>query len=357
MFLTLIKEHIPWRLTKVAYEWSAVFWKNREDFQYWNSLLSTALEVGFRHHDPQKFRMLGDLTHTQHHQELADVVFKSNWSESIADLLCALIAYDHDEPAVKSIGIYKRHIADLHNNFTGPFSLRLRQLVVRSIELIGHEGFGEGEAGKFIGLLNHLCIGVENLDWPYDWASMLVEIIQTTEGTRRLAIQAWEFLVKVAISYPWAFENVTTYDPRVTDLLLGGQEWEKLECWLGVVWLAWVPETDRGIEDIRSATNLLFRQKPEAIRRLTQWMEDCTWRWARATPAPFREICERAQLDATWVHFRVCEICSEAYVAFKLCLRSGTPPNGGGEGSPHLLPPTQSAPSVGGRYRESLPLI
>jgi hypothetical protein len=133
-------ESEPSRSEEAAYRWCAVIWENRESCEEWESLLFLSLKVGFRHHDPQKFRPEVDLTHTQHHQEFADAVFKSGRSEAIEDLLCALIVYDDSEPAVKSFGLYKRHITDLRNRVTVPFSPRLQRLVVLSVELIGYKG-------------------------------------------------------------------------------------------------------------------------------------------------------------------------------------------------------------------------
>jgi hypothetical protein len=342
-------ESEPSRSEKAAYRWCAVIWENRKSCEEWEDLLFLSLKVGFRHHDPQKFRPEVDLTHTQHHQEFADAVFKSGRSEAIEDLLCALVVYDNSEPAVKSFSIYKQHIADLHNRVTLPFSLRLRRLVIHSIELIGPRGFEEGMAGSFVGLLNHLHISVEDAGWWYDWTSILVEIIQSAEGVRHLAVHVWDFLTEHTTMYPGSFGGGITYDPHVTDFLLDAQEWEKLECWLGVVWIVWLPEAGDVTEDVESATNLLFRRKPDAVRKLTQWMEQWSRPWGKAIPVSFQAICEQAQLDAGQVYFCIHMVFSE----FKLCSRLRPPPDGGTEPLPH----TRSPPHLDDRYWELLPLI
>ena len=53
---------------------------------------------------------------------------------------------------------------------------------------------------KFLGLLNYLRFGVEDVNALSQWASLLLEIIRTPEGAQHLAIQSWEVLVELAIS-------------------------------------------------------------------------------------------------------------------------------------------------------------
>ena len=294
--LTTLENH-PSCLTELAYQWCPVIW---ERFGDWARLFLLPLKIGFRHLDSSDRWIQANLTHVNHNQSFLDTVFKTSKIEAIADLLQALTVKDRSgEPARISLRLCTSHIVDLHNRVPMPFSPRLRRLVARSVEFFGREGFEEGGAGKFVWLLNHLCIGVEDMDWPYDWTSILVEIIQSAEGIRHLDIKVWELLAKLATSYSRALRTKVTYDPRVTRFLLESEEWEKLECWLGVVWMAWLPETDDETEDLNSATNLLFRQKPDSVRKLTQWMEEWSEDRRKAIPVPFQEICEQALQDAS----------------------------------------------------------
>ena len=69
---------------------------------------------------------------------MVDVVSKSRKSEAIVDLLYAwTLGYSLYVPLITCIG----HLVCLRNLV--PPSSRLRQLVIRSIELIGCEGFEE----------------------------------------------------------------------------------------------------------------------------------------------------------------------------------------------------------------------
>ena len=199
-------ENCPWRLTEIAYGWAAVIWENHQGCDDWESLLFLSLEVGFRCFDPLGRRYIGGLIHTEVHRELTETVFRSNKSEAIADLLCALTVRDNYEPAVRTFGTCVRHIVNLHNSMAGmamSFSPRLRQLVMKSITLIGFEGFKEVGAESSIGLLNHLHIDAEEKDVSRGWSSMLLRIVLSPGGHRHLAIQSWDFLVKLTIKYPW----------------------------------------------------------------------------------------------------------------------------------------------------------
>ena len=163
-----------------------------------------ALEAGFRHLDPQYRRIPGSLTHTEHHRKLVSVIFQSNNSEAIADLLHAWTSIGRSHgPAHKLLRICTGHLVDLHNRVD--FSSRLRRLVIRSVELIGHEGFKEGGMERFIELLNNLDVGVEDMDSYFKWALILLATVQSSEGARGLSTHSWELLAEFTALHPWAF--------------------------------------------------------------------------------------------------------------------------------------------------------
>ena len=308
-------ENRPWWLAQMAYEWCALIWKNRQSCVDWEDLLFLSLEVGFRSLDPLKRWYLADLTHTEHHRELAGAVFKSNRPEAIADLLWALTVCDDRGPAVKLFSICKEHIVDLQINIPAPFPPRLQRLVMDSIALIGYKGFEEVGTERFVGLLNLLHIGVEETIIPIEWNSILLETAQSSEGCRHLTIQSWELLVKLTTSRPWRLSD-TVYTPCVASSLLAAQEWDKLECWMGVVWMMWPPEIGDVPEDLERSTESLFRQRPGAVTKLTRWMEE----WSRGreadVPESFERFCQRAHeavgpLFVRWV-------CSDSHVGIVL---------------------------------------
>ena len=289
-------ENRPRCLTKMAYEWCSVICENRQTFGYWDRLVLYSLEVGFRHLDPQCRQIGVELTHAEHHRELVEVVFKRKESEVIADLLQAWTLrniYDGDDQADALLGICAGHLVDVHNLV--PLSPRLRRLVIRSIELIGYKRFEEVGTGRFVDLLNHLHVDVEDMDNEFQWMGILLDTIKSSEGARDLSIRSWELLVElVTATLFWFLKlRIPTYTPKVMASLLEAQEWDKLECWIGVVWMAWPPETDAAMEAVEDAMVSLSRQRPGAVQKLTQWMERWGTRWSNKVPEAFQRICKQ----------------------------------------------------------------
>jgi hypothetical protein len=226
----------PQYLAEMAYEWCSVICKNRKSCEDWESLVLYSLEIGFRHL-PLNRRIPVTLNHTDHHRELRDIVFGTKESEVIADLLQAWTTN-----GAQLLGICVEHLVGLYN--TVPFSPRLRKLVVRSVAFIGYKRFAEEGAGRIVELLNHLHLGVEDIHYPYTWMPILLAAIQSPEGIQSLSIRSWELLAELTKSWQSGLED-SVYDPQVTASLLEAQEWEKLECWMGVVWMAWPPRLMR----------------------------------------------------------------------------------------------------------------
>ena len=286
----LIKlENRPVLLTQMAYEWCSVICKNQRGLEDWENLLLISLEIGFRHLDIQDPHIT--LTHTEHHRELVDVIFKSQESEAIGDLLYAWARNQSPEPAHELLGLCTGHLVDLHN--LGPFSSRLRRIIIRSIGLLGYKGFEEVGLDKLIELLNHLHVTVEDMDQRLSWGLLLLSFLELPEGVRRLSNWYWDSLLELATSIKWLLKGAVSYNPWIMRYLAEAQEWSKLECWIATVWVLWPPETD-GIteEDLERSMMMLFRQRPGAVRRLEEWMEQ--WSQTCGIPASFQRICKQA---------------------------------------------------------------
>lgn len=84
----------------------------REDSQCsWKSLLLASPDVYFRHLNERRKHIETRFTRIEHHREMVDLVFKSQKSETIADLLHALTTDDYSlEPVHTIIGICAGHI-------------------------------------------------------------------------------------------------------------------------------------------------------------------------------------------------------------------------------------------------------
>jgi hypothetical protein len=287
----------PKCLAEMAYEWCSVISRNRQSCEDWKSLVLCSLEIGFGHLDSSCQWSRSGLIHTEHHRELPEIVFGSKKSEAIEDLLQAWTMGDINGVCQVSAlpGFCMGYIVGLHHLV--PFSPRLRELVVRSVEIVGYKGFAEGGTEKFVELLNYLHVGVEDVHEPTKWVQILLDAFKSPEGIQSLSIQLWEFLVELAVGYSELFKG-PVYSPQVTASLLEAREWEKLEYWMSFVWMAWPLQTDATIED---AMVQLFRQRPDAVQSLTQWMEE----WSKAqdgevteevvkeVPEAFKRICKQ----------------------------------------------------------------
>ena len=282
----------PMCLTEIAYDWCSVVYKNRQRLWDWEGLLLTCLQIGFRHFVPQDRHTVLALTYTEHHLGMVDIVFESQNDDTIADLL---YSWTVDSSLHIVPDAYAERLVCLQNLV--PFSSRLRRLVIRSVELLGCRGFKGVGMERFVGLLNHLHVAVEDMDDGCDWANLLLDTIKSFEGTQLLSHWYWELLVELALSPSAALRYTTPYNQETTTFLAEAQEWNKLECWMGTVWISWPPESYNGIteEDLGSSILLLFRQRPGAFQKLEQWME----RWSQETrseiPGSFQRICKQAR--------------------------------------------------------------
>jgi hypothetical protein len=192
----------PARLTEMAYEWCSVICENHEIFKDWESLLLVCLEIGFRHSDFQRQSTEARIDSSEHHRGLVDVVFKSQESEVIADLLQAwTMGGRYGELGRALLGSCAGHLVGLHNFV--PFSPRLRRLVIRSVELIGYKGFEGVGVERLIGLLDHLHVAVEDMDEKGNWVKLLSDTVQSPEGTQHLSYWYWDSLVELTASEPW----------------------------------------------------------------------------------------------------------------------------------------------------------
>jgi len=305
-------EHRPEYLTAAVYEWCSVIYEKRERIPDWESLLPVCLEIGFRHLDFQTGSIEASLTHTKHHRGLVDVVFQSQESESIADLLHAWTAKRkyHERP-LDLLGFCLVHLVGLHNLV--PFSPRLRRLIIRSIELIGYKGFEGVGVERFIRLLNHLRVTVEDMDKKGNWGKLLLDTIQSSEGTQHLSHWYWELMVELAtLEYllelaptDLLMEQGAPSDSRLLRLdlahslqiiksLTKAKEWNKLECWVGIVWMLLPKGLDPGEGDLDHSMTLLFRQRPGAAQKLEQWMEQWSQTHGEDIPESFRKAHKQA---------------------------------------------------------------
>ena len=290
-------ERRPSCLTTEAYKWCSVISRNYSDLVDGKNLLFLSLEIGFRQLDPKHPQIPAELTHTKHHRRMADIVFESGDEEVIADLLHARTSRSGSHKPPSSLNACARHIVGLR-----PSSPRLRRLTIRAVGLIGYQRFAQVGMEGFFELLNQLGAGVEDMDGNEGWTTFLLDTIQSSEDVQHLSLPYWELLTELLILESQRLEAVA-WSPRIMASLEGNQEWDqergKLECWMGIVWMAWPPETGSTAEgEVRDATLSLFRQRPGAAQKLEEWMERWSERSGKAVPESFRQVCEQVRHEA-----------------------------------------------------------
>ena len=269
----------------MAYEWCSVILEHHQSSEDWDILLLLSLEIGFRHLGPDSSANDLNLNHTEHHRGLVDVVVKNNDSEAIADLL---YTWTWGTEPCAFLGTCAEHLVGLRDRVI--FSPRLRRLGIRSVELIGYEGFQGVEMERFCQLLDHLCVTVRDMDKKLEYMMLLLDCLQFPEGVRHLSHPYWELLAELATS-----ECLDpAFNPRITALLVEAQEWNKLEYWIATVWMMWPPGNGTIEEGLEHSTLLLFHQRPDAVRKLTLWTERWSEKHRKEVPESFKRTCQQA---------------------------------------------------------------
>ena len=294
--LSMLDEH-PVCLITMTYEWCSLICENYQSLVDGNFLIRYSLQIGFRHLDPQDDKITAELIHTEHHQKLVGIVFGEGryWhDEGIADLLQAWTSRSDPHEPYTLLKTCARHLVGLRSP-----SIRLRSLVIRAIEPIGYQEFEQVGVGKFLRFLDELRVGVGDMKSSSRftrpnryrvsrWARILLATIHSPEGIH-LSQPYWEFLTELTIFGRWLPES----RPQIMTSLEDAREWEKLECWVDIVWMLW-PSEPSGTEELERVTLSLFRQRPSAIPRLEQWLGR---RRHFHVPETFVRICEHARFE------------------------------------------------------------
>jgi len=281
------------QLTERAYEWCSVICENYSTLEGARNLLLLSLEIGFRCIDNPRQRIEAKLVYTEHHQKLANIVFSSEDGEAIADLLCAWTSWSDSHTSYPQLEMCAEYLICLHH--LHPFSSRLRSHIIYAIELIGYQQFEQVGVEGFIQLLNDLQVCAKDLDYELKWARLLLDIIQSSEKIQQLSLSSWEFLAELAADWSYGL-GARTYNPQIMISLEDAKEWDKLKCWIGVVWMVWPPESGHTTEEEFEHMLLsLFHQQPSVLQKLEEQIEQ----WSQAyqqnrIPKSFKQVCKQA---------------------------------------------------------------
>jgi len=282
----------PGCLATMAYELCSVILENYSSLADGELLLFLSLQIGFRHLDPQNPQIPTELVHTEHHQRMVNAVFGSGDEEVIADLLHAWTSHSDSHQPSPLLDVCAEYLVGLR-----PSSRRLRRLAIRSTELIDHREFEEIGMRELCRWLDHLHVGVEDMDREDRWVNLLTSIIRHPEGVWGLPHPYWELLVEYSLSGSLQPECII-WDPDIMTNLESDQEWGKLECWVGILWMLWPPETGVTTEaDLGRVSLSLFRQRPGSVWKLGRRLVE-RWNEERpeGVPESFRRVCDQANL-------------------------------------------------------------
>ena len=282
-----------WR-EKIAYRCCVKIWDYRLIYEDWEGLLRLSLEIGFRRiRPPAGFhvpRFEGKFP-----LELFDVVCDSRDSEAITDLAWASLGIDVS--GERGLDIVNK-LVNPHDGVTEPFPQGLGRTFTFLAGHMGSAAVRRVGGGRFIELLDRLDINLKD-HYPLPsnyvrdrWAVILLEIIRLPDGVQCLATRFWEFLAEIVTD--WChIDGSYGYNRDVAIYLADGEEWDKLECWLAVVWMQWTPRPGNVENSLEDAMKSLFQQQPDAVQGLTQRMERWEGKAWGCMPRSFQETRDK----------------------------------------------------------------
>lgn len=285
------------QLTEMAYKWCSAVCENPSILENMGYIPLLSLKIGFYSPDPKDRWTGANLTHTEHHQELARVVFSSGDGEAVADLLCAWTSRSYAHDPYPSLRICAEYLIGLH--YLHPFSLRLRQYIIHAIELIGYEPFEQVGLEGFVGLLDDLQVCTKDTEHTGKWEKILLDTVQSCKETEHLSLTYYEWLVEFAGYWSDELRN-STYNPYIITSLESNREWDKLKCWIAVVWTIWPPEDGQTtVEDLKHVMVSLSHQQPGAVQELERQMREShrKWPWIQI-PESFLQIFKHVHNEA-----------------------------------------------------------
>ena len=258
-------------------------------YGYADFLLLKTLEVGFRLAQPGRDRPAIRSDHTLDCNWMFKVALSSADDEFIADATYAWIAHS-DRTSTSSLACY---LADRVVRLK-PFSPRLRQAGIHVICCTWDSQltFPAPEVAR---LLNHLEVDVDEMEKKDIWVNLLVSAIRSPMGFESLSSHNWRLLEKLLSTKSFYWHYVER-DMEVMRSLEKAEDWEKLEVWMGIVWMSLrVSGPRESMEGIEQVTLELFLRQPSALRRFENLCESGVIR--REYKDKLEGICKRTQVE------------------------------------------------------------
>ena len=284
-------------------------------------LIFHCLEVSFRGLDLEYLWPGSQPAYTKHYQQVANMVSNSMGDETIADLLQAWIIHSYSDGSPKFLKPWAAFL--IHIGHVASTSQRLRRLAIHSIVFLGvyHSShlLEPGGVEGLIVLLDRLGIGINDVSAEDDQCRLLVPllgVVRSLRGWQSLSYPYWELIPELTLSLAklqhtflyekwlqifrspegWSLESIN-YEVQVMVSLEEEQEWDRLECWMGFVWLVLRPKVNLVPEDVERVMLSLLRQRPGVTKKLEQWLQRANLGDAPDCLEYLWQVCERAGLE------------------------------------------------------------
>jgi len=251
-------------------------------------ILSITLEIGFRRDTPSRDQPVPRLEHTSHHKWVFETILSSDDDdEVIADALCIWTASDGNTPP----GSCARYLAKRVER-GAPFSPRLRQVSIRTIEHIWHNEL-EVSGLDTIRWLNHLSIDADDMVDRNSWVWVLVGVMRSPAGLEGLSSHYWHLLDKlVALNH---FLYLGSRDVEVMRSLEEAEDWEKLEAWMVAMWSG--TPMHQSMEGIEEVTLKLLSRRPSTFPRFEDLCKTftCSGLDCQMHKGKLQQICDQVR--------------------------------------------------------------
>lgn len=239
LFDSLSKWISPPYIAQQAYEFCSAVCEKDGDLDECKTLLVSALKLGFRRDDVYLDSLRYPLNHTIHHTRMIDVVFSTGNVDTIADALYVWTLGDTPQLRFHSLSTCAEHLVDLAD---WEFSSRLRRMTIRAIECIGYQEFERVVVVKLVRLLNKLKIEVHEMEWRSRWTLFLLNVLRSQQGQQNLSSNYWQDVVSMAVQHGLFGLCLGPSDFEIMRSFVETGDWEKLEVWIGLMWVLELPE-------------------------------------------------------------------------------------------------------------------
>lgn len=171
-------------------------------------------------------------------------------------------------------------------------------MVTRAIECIGYPEFERLRIEKLVHLLTSLEIEVHVMEWRSRWTLFLWSVLRSLPGQEHMSSHYWKRIVPMAIQ-PGLFSlELKPSDLETMRSFEEAGDWERLEVWIGMMWILELPGDGVHAGEVERATRTLFHNRPNALQVVEGWVlgasEDEDSLYARHEDT-FRAVCDQTR--------------------------------------------------------------